>query len=68
MDVGLVWAAAAAAAPPAGVDWVRTVGILGIIGVWAWRGFHAVFSRRRARLEALAEDREATQDPPPLER
>jgi hypothetical protein len=42
------------------VDVVRTVGFLGIIGVWAWRGFYAVFSRRRARLDGLAADRAAT--------
>jgi hypothetical protein len=67
VDVLLAWAAAAAAAPAAGTDWIRTVGILGIIGVWAWRGFHAVFSRRRARLAALAADREAAQEQQQLE-
>ncbi len=45
------------------VDAVRTVGVLGIIGVWAWRGFHAVFSRRRARLDGLAADRADSASP-----
>lgn len=67
MDVVLAWGVAAAAAPVAGVDWVRTVGMLGIIGVWAWRGLHAVVSRRRARLEALSADRDAERDQPRLE-
>lgn len=55
MDL-LLAVTAATAAQPANANWVRTVGILGIVGVWAWRGFHAVFARRRARLEAPATD------------
>lgn len=65
MHVVFAWTAAAAAAPAAGIDWVRTVGMLGIIGVWAWRGFHAVFSRRRARLDALAADRDGEHESQP---
>jgi len=49
---------AAASGAASGFDWVRTVGVLGIVGVWVWRGLATVSARRRRR----AADREPGDD------
>jgi hypothetical protein len=58
MSISLVSLAAAASGAAGGVDWFRTIGLAGIMGVWVWRGFATVASRRRQRAADAAESRQ----------
>lgn len=55
MDDVVLAITTAAAAPAAGsTDWIRVVGVVGLLGVWLWRGLAAVTSSRRNRMNAAA--------------
>ncbi len=59
MNVAALVAVSATSAPAGGsTDWVRLVGLLGLAGVWVWRGLAAASSSRHNRQGAAVEHRD----------